>query len=168
MNLSDHELSDVVSYIRSLPPVNRRVDLVRLGPLFAVVVATDRDTNLVAFRIDHQKAHAVEPPRETVSVELGRHIAQVCTSCHGPGFSGGKMEGDPGMPIVGNLTPHESGLKGWTEADFFRALRDGKRKDGSALAEQMPWRTYGQMTETELKAVWAYLQTLPPREKGHR
>ncbi len=31
----------------------------------------------------------------------------------------------------------------------------------------MPWKAYGQMTDTELKAVWAYLQTVPAREKGN-
>ena len=52
--------------------------------------------------------------------------------CHGPNLSGGKVSGDPNMPLVANITPHESGLKGWTEADFIRALREGKRKDGTA------------------------------------
>ncbi|MEO8484288.1 MAG: hypothetical protein ABI634_18915 [Acidobacteriota bacterium] len=42
------------------------------------------------------------------------------------------------MPIVANITPHETGLKGWTEADFFRALREGKRKDGTDILTAMP------------------------------
>jgi len=32
----------------------------------------------------------------------------------------------------------------------------------------MPWRVYGKMSEVELKAVWAYLRTLPPTPKGKR
>jgi mono/diheme cytochrome c family protein len=167
VNLSDHELSDVVSYIKSVPPVDRDMGAVRLGPVFAFMVATDPKA-LPANTIDHDKPHVAEPPVETPSVELGQHIVQVCRGCHGPNLSGGKIAGDPNMPIVANLTPHETGLKGWTEADFLHALRDGRRKDGTEIAPQMPWKTYGQMSDTELKAEWAYLETVPPVEKGRR
>jgi mono/diheme cytochrome c family protein len=167
VNLSDHELSDIVAYIQSLPPVDRDMKGVRIGPLFSYVVAFGADT-LLAFSLDHQKPHAVEPPVEAASVELGSHIAQVCKGCHGPQLSGGKVAGDPNMPIVANITPHQTGLAGWTEADFIRALREGKRKDGSDILPQMPWKVYGQMNDVELKALWAYLQTVPPVEKGKR
>jgi mono/diheme cytochrome c family protein len=167
LNLSDHELSDIVAYVRSRPPVDRVLKPVRIGPLFSYVVAFGADT-LLAFAIDHQKPHPVEPPVEAASVELGEHIAQVCRGCHGGNLSGGKVAGDPNMPIVANLTPHETGLKGWTEADFFRALREGKRKDGTDVLPQMPWKAYGQMNDVELKALWAYLQTVPAMEKGKR
>ena len=131
------------------------------------MVAFGADT-LAAYDVDHYKPHAVEPPVEAASVELGRHIAQVCLGCHGANLSGGKIAGDPNMPLVANITPHESGLKGWTEADFFRALREGKRKDGSGILPQMPWQAYGQMSDVEIKALWAYLQTVPSSEKGER
>jgi hypothetical protein len=71
------------------------------------------------------------------------------------------------MPIVANITPHETGLSDWTEADFIRAMREGKRKDGTAISEFMPWRAYGQMSDAELRAIWAYLQTVPAVEKGN-
>ena len=64
------------------------------------------------------------------------------------------------------LTPQKL-FKSWSESDFIRALREGKRKDGTAINRMMPWRAYGQMTDTELKAVWAYLQTVPAVEKGN-
>ena len=166
VNLTDHELSDIVAYIRSVPPVNRNMGAVKFGPVFAYLIATDPKA-LGAFTIDHAKAHAVEPPAEVVSAELGRHIVQVCRGCHGENLSGGKLAGDPDMPIVANLTPHETGLKGWTESDFIRALREGKRKDGTDISRMMPWQAYGRMTDTELKAIWAYLQTVPPLEKGN-
>jgi mono/diheme cytochrome c family protein len=166
VNLTDHELSDIVAYVRSAPPVDRDMGRIRLGPVFSFMVATDPKT-LSAYNIDHDKPHGVEPPVETPSVELGQHIAQVCSGCHGQHLSGGTIQGDPNMPIVANITPHETGLKGWTEADFIRALREGKRKDGTAIAPQMPWKAYGQMSDTELKAVWAYLETVPPMAKGN-
>lgn len=167
LNLSDHELSDIVVYIRSRPPVDRTTKPVGIGPVFSFVVAFGADA-LPAFAIDHQKTHPIEPPVEAASVELGEHIAQVCRGCHGEHLSGGKIAGDPNMPIVANLTPHETGLKGWTEADFFRALREGKRKDGTGILPQMPWKAYGQMNDVELKALWAYLQTVPPMARGNR
>ncbi|HVN34714.1 MAG TPA: c-type cytochrome [Casimicrobiaceae bacterium] len=166
VNLSDHELSDIVAYIRSLPPVNRDMGAVKLGPVFAFLIATDPNA-LGAFKIDHDKAHPVEPPPDVQSAELGRHIVQVCRGCHGENLSGGKLAGDPDMPIVANLTPHETGLKGWTEADFLRAIREGKRKDGTDISRMMPWQAYARMSDTELKSIWAYLQTVPPREKGN-
>jgi mono/diheme cytochrome c family protein len=167
VNLSDHELSDIVAYIRSRPPVDRTTKPVGIGPVFSFVVGFGSSA-LPAFAIDHQKDHPVEPPVEAASVELGAHIAQVCRGCHGEHLSGGKISGDPNMPIVANITPHDTGLKGWTEADFFRALREGKRKDGTDLLPQMPWKAYGQMKDVELKALWAYLQTVPAMAKGSR
>ncbi len=165
-NLTDHELSDIVAYLRSMPPVNRDMGPVKFGPVFEFLIAKDPKA-FVAFTIDHDKPHIVEPPVEAPNAELGQHIVQVCRGCHGPNLSGGKLAGDPDMPIVANLTPHETGLKSWSESDFIRALREGKRKDGTAISKMMPWQAYGQMTDTELKAVWAYLQTVPAREKGN-
>jgi mono/diheme cytochrome c family protein len=166
LNLSDHELSDIVAYAGSRPPVDRTMKPVGIGPVFSYVVAFGADS-LPAFGIDHQKPHAIEPPAEAANVELGGHIAQVCRGCHGEHLSGGKVAGDPNMPIVANLTPHETGLSGWTETDFFRALREGRRKDGTDIKPQMPWKAYGQMKDVELKALWAYLQTVPPVAKGN-
>lgn len=167
VNLSDHELSDIVAYIGSLPPVDRDLGAVKFGPVFNFLVATDPNA-LAAFSIDHNKPHALEPPGETASAELGQHIVQVCSGCHGANLSGGKLVGDPNMPIVANLTPHATGLQAWTEEDFFRALREGIRKDGTPISPMMPWRAYAQMTDSEIKAVWAYLRTIPAVEKGLR
>lgn len=167
VNLSDHELSDVVSYIHSLPPVDREIGKVRLGPVFTFLLAGD-PKQLSAFAIDHQKPHAAEPPPPGDPLRVGEHVAQVCRGCHGPNLSGGKVQGDPNMPLVANLTPHDTGLKGWTETDFLRAMRDGKRPDGTAISEFMPWKAYARMDEAELKALWAYLQTLPATAKGVR
>jgi mono/diheme cytochrome c family protein len=164
-NLSDHELSDVVAYVRSRPPVDRDLGPSRLGVVFTFVVAFQ---GLPAFTINHDAPHAVEPPAATVSAEYGEHLVQVCRGCHGANLSGGKVSGDPNMPIVANLTPHATGIQGWSEADFVRALREGVRKDGTRLLDAMPWRVFGHMSDTELKAIYAYLQTQPPIEKGRR
>ncbi len=165
-NLSDHELSDIVAYIRSRPPVDKDLGSVKFGPVLSFLLAFNPDM-LAAAVIDHEKTHAVEPPQTAPTAEFGEHLAQVCRGCHGRNLSGGELEGDPNMPIVANITPHETGLKDWTEEDFIRALREGKRKDGTAISNYMPWRAYGQMSDAELKAIWAYLRTVPPVEKGN-
>jgi mono/diheme cytochrome c family protein len=167
VNLSDRELSDIVACIRSLPPVDRDPGKVELGPMFTIMLALDKGS-LAAFSVDHMKPHPVDPPPPAANAEFGEHLVQVCRGCHGPNLSGGKLQGDPNMPVVGNLTPHETGLKGWTEADFMRALREGKRPDGSAISPYMPWNAYANMSDTEIQAIWAYLQTLAPVAKGQR
>ncbi|MFA6986256.1 MAG: cytochrome c, partial [Arenimonas sp.] len=60
-------------------------------------------------------------------------------------------------------------LGGWQEADFFRALREGKRPDGSAIDPFMPWQAFAKMSDDEIASLWAYLQTVPPvasKKKG--
>lgn len=47
-------------------------------------------------------------------------------------------------------------------------MREGKRKDGTLISEFMPWKAYGQMSDSELRAIWAYLRTVPAVEKGNR
>ena len=52
-------------------------------------------------------------------------------------------------------------LANWKEADFLKTLRTGQTPEGKQLnTEYMPWRELGQMTDTELRAVWSYLRTL--------
>lgn len=63
------------------------------------------------------------------------------------------------MPGARDLTP--TGLGRWTLADFTRALREGRRPDGTGLAEAMPWKYTARMTDDEIAAVWLYLRTLP-------
>lgn len=167
VNLSDRELSDLVAYIRGMPPVDRDPGKVSFGPVLKVVLALDKSA-MLAFSVDHDQPHAVDPPPAAANAAFGEHLVQVCRGCHGPNLSGGKIQGDPNMPIVANLTPHETGLLGWNETDFARALREGKRPDGSDISPYMPWRAYANLSDVEIQAMWAYLGTLAPVEKGRR
>ncbi len=54
----------------------------------------------------------------------------------------------------------------WSEEDFFTAMRSGVTPDGRQMSEDMPWRTFGQISEDELKSLWLYLQSLPARPHG--
>jgi hypothetical protein len=72
------------------------------------------------------------------------------------------------MPIPANLTPHETGLKSWSFEDFERALNTGTRPDGSKIDPFMPFESYSKLNDTEKRAIWAYLQSLPPMAYGGR
>lgn len=168
-HMSDQELSDIVSYIRSLPPVDNTVPKSTLGPLGKVLVATGK-LPLAATRIDsHTAPHPLRAPDEAVSAEFGKHLASVCMGCHGPDFSGGPIAGgDPAWPPARNLTPDTTGLKGWTYEQFVTALSKSQRPDGTALRSPMTaMASYGQrMKDVERQALWAYLQSLPPVSKA--
>jgi hypothetical protein len=47
-------------------------------------------------------------------------------------------------------------------------FREGKKRDGSAIDSFMPWQALGHFSDMELDALWAYLQTVPPRPYGRR
>lgn len=70
-----------------------------------------------------------------------------------------------GISYATNLTPHETGLGTWTEAQFVRALKTGRHRGaegGRSIMPPMPWQAYSEATEEDLKAIFAYLQSLPP------
>ena len=167
--MSDQELSDIVVYLTSQPPVDNEVEPPSLGPLGTVLVATGALPLAAHEMPSHQEPHAALPPATEVSLEFGRHMAGVCTGCHGADLSGGPIAGgDPSWAPARNLTPHEDGLAGWTYEDFQIALRDMKRPDGTPLLEPMTFVAplAANMTETEMSALWTYLQAVPPRPTG--
>lgn len=69
-----------------------------------------------------------------------------------------------GVTFAANLTPDKNtGLGIWTEAMFVKALRTGKHwGEGRPIMPPMPWQGYAKMTDDDLKAVFAYLQSLRP------
>jgi cytochrome c553 len=83
----------------------------------------------------------------------------LCGECHAANLAG--IVGEDGPPPGPNLTPGGD-LGDWTEADFMAAIRTGQTPNGRSLdPEMMPWPTFSQMSDTELQAIWAYLQSLP-------
>lgn len=69
-----------------------------------------------------------------------------------------------GTAFAMNLTPDkQTGLGTWTEKMFMDALRTGKHQGtGRQILPPMPWNWYMNMTDDDLKAIFAYLQSLPP------
>ena len=68
-----------------------------------------------------------------------------------------------GISFAANLTPDASGLKSWTPETFIQAIRTGKHAGvGREIPPPMPWMDYAKMTDDDLRAVFAYLKSLPP------
>lgn len=70
-----------------------------------------------------------------------------------------------GVSFTANLTPDEETgiLREFTEEQFIQALRTGRHQgQGREILPPMPWRFIGQMTDDDLKAVFAYLRQIPP------
>lgn len=70
-----------------------------------------------------------------------------------------------GITYATNLTPDENTgmINTWSEAMFIAAMRTGKHMDMSRkIMPPMPWTEYGRMTDDDLKAIYAYLHTIPP------
>jgi mono/diheme cytochrome c family protein len=70
-----------------------------------------------------------------------------------------------GVSFTANLTPDtNTGLRSgvWTEELFIKAIRTGKHM-GTArdILPPMPWQMYAQLSDDDLKAIWAYLGTIP-------
>ena len=70
-----------------------------------------------------------------------------------------------GVSFAFNLTPDkETGIAEWSESHFIQALRTGKHQgqpNGRDILPPMPWDVYGKMTDDDLKAIFAYLRTIP-------
>ena len=162
--MSDEELLDIVAYVQSRPPVDRELPPRSFGPVGTMLLALGK-LPLAAEHLASRTEHPARPPEAAPTAEFGRHLAQTCVGCHGPKFAGGPIQGGaPDWPPAGNLTAHPDGLAEWTFEDFARLMRTGERPDGSKVRTPMQEVTWlgRAMTETELRAMWAFLQSLPP------
>lgn len=68
-----------------------------------------------------------------------------------------------GVTYAVNLTSDATGVGSWTEENFVKALKEGKHLGvGRPINPPMPWPAYRHATDEDLKAVFAYLKTVPP------
>jgi len=68
-----------------------------------------------------------------------------------------------GVSFASNLTPDkETGIGAWTEEKFITTLRTGKTPGGRPILPPMPWESIQQASDKDLKAMFAYLMSLPP------
>ncbi len=166
---NDADLGAMIAYIKGTPPVDSDLPPIQVGPLGRILFLAGQFPLLAAEDINHDSPRPA-PVERGATVQYGAYIAVGCTGCTGEGFSGGPIPGTPpDFPPATNITPDTTtGLGAWTEADFFRALREGKRPDGTEIDPFMPWQNSGQMADDELSALWLYLQTVPPKAYGNR
>ncbi|MEN8213641.1 MAG: cytochrome c [Pseudomonadota bacterium] len=100
-------------------------------------------------------------------VERGHYIfdAAGCGSCHAgvkPLTGGRPIETPFGTFYTPNITPHrEYGIGAWSEADFIRALRDGKSPNHEHYFPAYPYTSFTDMTREDMSALYAYLMTQP-------
>ena len=167
--MTDADLTALVAYVRSLPPVTGEGATIRLPLIVKALyaVGTIKDD---AETIDHTR-QPPQPVPDAVTPENGAYIAHMCIGCHGQGFSGGPIPGaPPEWPPAANLTPGEgNAMKRYDAPEKFVAMiRTGKRPDNSAVSSVMPFPSLKNMSDTELGALYVYLKTLPPRATGNR
>jgi mono/diheme cytochrome c family protein len=115
---------------------------------------------------------AADPADLATAVERGRYLAHAggCITCHTadrpdatPLAGGRKITTAFGTFYTPNLTPDpETGLGGWTDADFRRALREGVSPDHSYYYPVFPYPSYTGMTDADVADIYAYLRSLAP------
>ena len=108
----------------------------------------------------------------------GQYLANTggCVACHTEDrkdavpFAGGRAFKTPFGTFYGpNITPHpQTGIGRWTEIDFIRALRQGDRPDGANYFPAFPYPSFTRISDGDLRDLWAYLQTLPPRSRPNQ
>lgn len=160
-HFNDADLGAVIAYVKSMPPVDQEIPKPSIGPI-ARILSLLTPFPLIPARMINRDA-----PRPAVQIgvtkDYGEYLLKTggCTSCHNPHLSGGNSI--QGVKVA-NLTP--AGIGKWSEADFTKALRTGVRPDGRILSAVMPWPYTKFLTDDEIKAMWMYLQSLPPRQAG--
>ena len=133
----DADLGAIVAYLQSLPPVDSALPASEIRWRGRVMLAIGRLSLLPAVNIDPQ-APRLRTPDTDVTPQFGQYVSVTagCSRCHASGFA----------------------LADWSEADFLRLMRTGRRPDGRAVNPSMPWPYYAQMTEIELRALWQFLR----------
>ena len=161
---SDTDLGDIIAYVKSVPPVdkeNREPSFNLLGK--ALIGAGVFGKGVLVANDIQQSGPITSPiPDAGITPEYGEYIvnASGCRTCHGVNLTGGKSP-DPSAINSPNLTPGGE-LIAWSEDDFIKALRTGVALSGHKLdPKQMPWEHYKNFSDDELKAIWAYVHSLP-------
>lgn len=168
--LSDEDLTAVVSYLRRQEPVHHLVPAHEYSLLGKVVKAT---------ALANPVGPAQEPPRVSprgATVENGRYLSEavsLCWACHtqrdmatgklvGPRYGGAKAfevaHGKRWSPPNITKDPATGRLAKWTEDEFVARFRQGRLLEGSP----MPWQNYSRMSDEDLRAIYRFLETVPP------
>ena len=163
-NMSDEDLASVIVYVRSIQPVRN------------VLPKTTIPEPAKGMLPPYQPVPASVPePDQSTPVKRGQYLATLgnCGFCHTPvnqqglpmtelAFAGGlQFKGPWGELSSANITTDASGISYYDEALFVTALKTG-HVGARKLNSLMPWGYFRNMTDEDLKAIYAYLRTLPP------
>jgi mono/diheme cytochrome c family protein len=174
-DMSDDDLTAVISYLRTMPPVRHQVAPHSPNVLGQVVKA-------FVMKPKTPTGPVVKNVPAEPTVENGRYLANSvgnCAACHtrmdlrtgaavGPLFGGGNVlesHSDPTKKFVTpNLTPHArwGWIASWPEEVFVARVHMGKQREHTP----MPWHAFRGMHDDDLRAIYRYLRSLPPAEGG--
>jgi len=167
-NYSDEDVASIVVYLRSIPAVRNKLPQSEIPfPLSRLINTVPEPLNV-----------SIPEPDRSSRVKYGEYVIKTadCAGCHTP--RGDKGAAVPGMDYAGgnpfddgrsgavtpmNLTPDASGISYYDEALFLKTIRTG-HVGARALSPHMPWWVYRNMTDEDLKSIFAYLRTLKPVE----
>lgn len=112
------------------------------------------------------------------NAKRGEYLSKAggCLGCHTEAregavpYAGGRALKTPFGVFYGpNITSHpQAGLGRWSEADFMRAMREGRRPDGAHYFPAFPYPSFTKISDPDLRDLWAYLRSLPPDPRAGR
>ena len=174
--MSDDDLESVIAFLRSDDPVTAPAAVKPPGvskPSFLTKLLTH-----VTFKPLPYPRAPIQTPSESDQVAYGRYLSVNlgCFACHSANFrtnnelqpeksagymgGGNSLQDQSGQVVLSaNLTPDETGLANWNEADFTRAIRTGIRPDNTVL--MYPMSPLPELTDADAGAIYAYLRTVP-------
>jgi mono/diheme cytochrome c family protein len=154
---NNEDLSQIIAFLKTAPAVDNHYNDKTFGLMGKVLLALGAFGDVLnTENIDHNGPRP-ESPKVGVSAAYGEYLAGTygCQTCHGQNLSGGANP-EPNAPPGPNLTPGGN-LGSWSETDFINIIQ----------TRQSAWMTYeslAKMTDDELSALWAYLESLPALE----
>jgi mono/diheme cytochrome c family protein len=145
---------------------------IALAMLLALLAATVVWLNLRGEEPLDAASSAITP----ALVERGAALARAgnCAACHtargGARYAGGRgIETPFGTVYSSNLTPDATqGLGAWSAAEFRRALKHGRSRDGRLLYPAFPYPNFTLVSREDADALWAYLRSVPAVEQPNR
>jgi mono/diheme cytochrome c family protein len=155
-DVADEDLAAIAGYIASLPDTPSELISRSVGPIGRAVASFQAPTLQPAKLIAQGSTHRSGPESPV------NRYTPLCAFCHGSDY-GGQMFSAEQTLWAPNLTSDPTGASSWALEEFGRAVRQGRTPDGRTLnADEMPWRGFSNISDSELEAVYGFLRSLPP------
>jgi len=138
--MSDQDLGDLIAYLKQLPSIDTNYPEVKDGPILPIFAAAGL-LPPAATKIDHSALNYINPTPDA-SVEYGKYLSTICTTCHGN--------------TAGNI------VKNWKQDEFIHTFQTGVLSNGKQFGPTMSSKTFREMNEMELSALWLYFTSGKP------